>query len=236
LCCLHLREPDLGVTLPKTYHLGYTPRWAGGKTPTSSTRNQLSRSEHHGDTALVSCTPGGGHGSWRNDNHQRNEGHSSTRGNNEQEVQQPPCNQHGARHHGQDQVEANLHHAPTVDLRQKINEGRDAQLVIEARRRDRTGRYHDNDDSNRLPAFTTSITDKSYPRTSNQSESPSMRVSRTRASGFDATPSPLKFQGDPTLQKLSTSRWLWSLRPSRGLRASTKLYRFMGGPQAGLHR
>jgi hypothetical protein len=32
LCCLHLQVPDLGVTLPKTYHLGYTPRWAGGKT------------------------------------------------------------------------------------------------------------------------------------------------------------------------------------------------------------
>jgi hypothetical protein len=31
---LHLRVPDLSVTLPKTYHLGYTPRWAGGKTPT----------------------------------------------------------------------------------------------------------------------------------------------------------------------------------------------------------
>jgi hypothetical protein len=30
---LHLRVPDLGVTLPKTHHLGYTPWWAGGKTP-----------------------------------------------------------------------------------------------------------------------------------------------------------------------------------------------------------
>jgi hypothetical protein len=35
-------------------------------------------------------------------------------------------------------------------------------LVIEARRRDRTGRCHDDDDSDRFPAFTTSITDKSY--------------------------------------------------------------------------
>jgi hypothetical protein len=32
---LHLRDPDLGITLPKTHHLGYTPRWAGGKTPTT---------------------------------------------------------------------------------------------------------------------------------------------------------------------------------------------------------
>jgi hypothetical protein len=36
MCCLHLRVPDLGVTPHKTYHLGYTPRWAGGKTPTAS--------------------------------------------------------------------------------------------------------------------------------------------------------------------------------------------------------
>jgi hypothetical protein len=51
-----------------------------------------------------------------------------------------------------------------MDLRQKINEGHDARLVIEARRRDHTGRHHDDDDSNRFPAFTTSITDKSYPK------------------------------------------------------------------------
>jgi hypothetical protein len=70
----------------------------------------------------------------------------------------------GARHHGQDLVETNLHDAPTVDLRQKINEGRDARLVIEARRRDRTVRHHDDGDSDRFPAFTTSITDKSYPK------------------------------------------------------------------------
>jgi hypothetical protein len=130
----------------------------------SSTRNQLSRSEQHGDTALVSHTPGGGHGSWRNDNRQHNEGHPFARGNNEQEVQQPPRNQHGARHHGQNPIEANLYDAPTVDPRQKINEDRDAQLVIEARRRDRPGRYHDDDDSDRFPAFTTIITNKSYPK------------------------------------------------------------------------
>jgi hypothetical protein len=113
----------------------------------SSTRNQLSRSEHHGDTALVSRTPGGGHESWRNDNCQRNEGPSSARGNNEQEVQQPPRNKHGAKHHGQDPVEANLHDAPTVGLRQKIYKGHDTRLVIEARRRDHPGKYHDDDGS-----------------------------------------------------------------------------------------
>jgi hypothetical protein len=85
-------------------------------------------------------------------------------GNNEQEVQQPPQNQRGARHHGQKLVEANLHDASTVDLRQKINEGRVARLIIEARRRDRPGRYHDDDNSDRFPTFTTSITDKSYPK------------------------------------------------------------------------
>jgi hypothetical protein len=51
-----------------------------------------------------------------------------------------------------------------IDLRKKINEGRDARLVIEARRRNRPGRYHDNDDSDRFPTFTASITDKSYPK------------------------------------------------------------------------
>jgi hypothetical protein len=130
----------------------------------SSTQNQPSRSERHGDTALVCRTPGGGLGSARNNNRQRNEGHPSARGNNEQEVQQSNRNQYGARHQGEDPLEANLHDAPTIDLRQKINEGRDARLVIEARRRDRTGRHHDDDDSDRFPGFNASITDKSYPK------------------------------------------------------------------------
>jgi hypothetical protein len=51
-----------------------------------------------------------------------------------------------------------------IDLREKINEGRDARLVIEARRRDRIGRSHDDDDNDRFPTFTTSITDKLYPK------------------------------------------------------------------------
>jgi hypothetical protein len=36
LCSLHLRVPDLGVSSPKTYHLGYIPWWAASKTPTAS--------------------------------------------------------------------------------------------------------------------------------------------------------------------------------------------------------
>jgi hypothetical protein len=135
-----------------------------GQHPVSPSQNQPSRSEHHGDTALVSRTPGGGHGSRRNDNLQCNKSHPSTRGNNEQEVQQPPRNQHGARQHGQDPVEANLHDAPTIDLRQKINEGHKERLVIKARRRDHTNRHHDDNDSDRFPTFTTSISDKSYPK------------------------------------------------------------------------
>jgi hypothetical protein len=108
--------------------------------------------------------PGGGPGSRRNDNRQHNEGHLSARGNNEQEVQQSTRNQRGARHQGQDPLEASLHDAPKIDLRQKINKGHDARCVVESRRRDHTGRCHDDDDNDRFPIFTTSITDKSYPK------------------------------------------------------------------------
>jgi hypothetical protein len=80
------------------------------------------------------------------------------------------------------------------------------------------------------PASPTSPTQK----TSNQSESPSMMVNRTHASGFVATPSLLKFQGDPTLQKLSTFRWLWSLHPSRGLKASSQTPSTRGRTSSGL--
>jgi hypothetical protein len=84
------------------------------------------------------------------------------RGNNEQELKQSTHNQLGARHQGQDLLEASLHDAPTIYLRQKINEGRNVRRVIEARRRDRTGRCHDDDHSDRFPAFTSNVTDKSY--------------------------------------------------------------------------
>jgi hypothetical protein len=86
-----------------------------------------------------------------------------------------------------------------------------------------------------LPSPPTSPTSPT-PKTSNQLESPSMTVSRTRAIGFVATPSPLKFQRDPTLQKLSTSRWLWSPHPSRGLKASSQTRLTHGRTQASLHR
>jgi hypothetical protein len=205
-----------------------------GKHPVSSARNQLSRSEQHGNTALVSCSPRGGHGSRRNDNRQRNEGHPSARGNNEQEVQQPPRNQCGARHHGQNPVEANLNDAPTVDLRQNINEGRDSWLIIKARRKDHFGGTTTMTTATVSPPSPPASPTSPTPRTSNHSESPSMMISRTHASGFVVTPSPLKFQGYPTPQKLSTSRWLWSLHPSRGLKASSQNPSTRGRTSSGL--
>jgi hypothetical protein len=57
---------------PQIQRLQYLTQYAlvqlDGQLPMSSTRNQPSRSERHGDNALVSHTPGGGIGSRRNDN------------------------------------------------------------------------------------------------------------------------------------------------------------------------
>jgi hypothetical protein len=38
------------------------------------------------------------------------------------------------------------------------------QRIIKARRRDRLDRYHDDDDNDRFPAFTSNIIEKSYPK------------------------------------------------------------------------
>jgi hypothetical protein len=54
--------------------------------PVSSTRNLPSRSEHHGETLLICHTLGGGPENWRNNSCQRNEGHPSAYGIDEQEV------------------------------------------------------------------------------------------------------------------------------------------------------
>jgi hypothetical protein len=40
-----------------------------------------------------------------------------------------------------------------IDLRQKINDGREARRIIEIRRRHRSDRYHDDDDNNRFPKY-----------------------------------------------------------------------------------
>jgi hypothetical protein len=53
---------------------------------------------------------------------------------------------------------------PTVDLRQKINEGHDARDIINSRRRERGGDSPDINDSDRFPAFTRNITSHNCPR------------------------------------------------------------------------
>jgi hypothetical protein len=52
-----------------------------GQDPVSSSRNLPSRSERHGETALISRTPGRGLRNRRNDSRQCNEGHQSACGN-----------------------------------------------------------------------------------------------------------------------------------------------------------
>jgi hypothetical protein len=47
-----------------------------------------------------------------------------------------------------------------------------------------------------------------------------MMASKLLNNGYVATPPPLKSQGAPTSPRSSTSRWLWTLRRSRGWRAS----------------
>jgi hypothetical protein len=72
----------------------------------------------------------------------------------------PPRDQHDARSQGEAPPEASLQNAPTIDLRQKINDDHDAQHIIKAWRRDRSDRYHGTDDSDRFPTFTSNITDR----------------------------------------------------------------------------
>jgi hypothetical protein len=93
-----------------------------------------------------------------------------------------------------------------INLRQKVNDSRDARRVIEARRRDRTDRYHDTDDNDRFPTLTSNITKKSYPKEFKPVGIPKYDGKQDQCSGSDATPLPSRFQGDPTPPKLSTSR------------------------------
>jgi hypothetical protein len=81
-----------------------------------------------------------------------------------QQLMRPPRNRHDARPQGEAPSKASLQNTPTIDLKQKINDGRDAWHIIEARRRDRPDRYHDADDSDRFPAFTSNITNRSDPK------------------------------------------------------------------------
>jgi hypothetical protein len=167
-----------------------------GQHPVSSTRNLPSWSEHHGETALISRTPGGGPGNQRNEGCQRNEGHPSVRGNDEQEVQQSthqPRNQRGARSQGQAPLKASLHNAPTIDLRQKINDATICGVLS------KLGEGTVLASATMMTIVTASPpsppTSPTNPiqTSSKQLESPSTTVSRTRASGFDANLLILKF-------------------------------------------
>jgi hypothetical protein len=74
-----------------------------------------------------------------------------------------------------------------ADLRQNINDDRDVRRVIKARRRDRLDRYHDTDDSDRFPMFTSNITDRSYPKNFKPVNIPKYWTSKTHASGSNST-------------------------------------------------
>jgi hypothetical protein len=50
-----------------------------------------------------------------------------------------------------------------------------------------------------------------------------MMASKLLSNGYVATPPPLKSQEAPTSPRSSTSRWLWTLRCSRGWRASATI-------------
>jgi hypothetical protein len=58
----------------------------------------------------------------------------------------------------------NLRDLPTIDLRRKIKEGRDARDVINSRHREHGGDPCDVVDSDRFPVFTRNITSHDYPR------------------------------------------------------------------------
>jgi hypothetical protein len=66
--------------------------------------------------------------------------------------------------HSAASIAQGLQNALMANLREKINDGRDVRCIIKARRRDQPDRYHDTDDSDRFPAFTSNITDHSYPQ------------------------------------------------------------------------
>jgi hypothetical protein len=143
----------------------------------------------------------------------------SALGNNEQEVQQPPRNKHGAKHHGKTQSRPTSMMLPrSTSGRKSIRAATRGLLLKQGKGTVQAGTTTTTIATASPPSPPASPTSPTL-RTSNQSESSSMTISKTRASGFVAIRLPLKFQRDPTLQKLSTSRWLWSPRPSRGLKS-----------------
>jgi hypothetical protein len=175
----------------------------------SSTRNLPSRSEHHGEIALISRTPAEGPGNWRNHSRQHNKGQPSMRGNDEQEVQQSTCQPRTNMVEG---LKAKLHSRLAFTTLPRSTLGR--RSMVAATR----GVLSKQGEGTVLTGTTTMMTmtvsppspptspTNPIPTSSNKSESPSTTVSRTRTSGSDATPWPSRFQEDPTLAKISTFR------------------------------
>jgi hypothetical protein len=99
------------------------------------------------------------------------------------------------------------------DLRQKINEGRDARSVLDSRRREREVAERDDADcSDRFPAFTARFNSYKYPKGFKP-------IGITKYDGKQAPQqwlrcysTAIEVAGGPTLPKSSTSRRLWSLR------------------------
>jgi hypothetical protein len=93
-----------------------------------------------------------------------------------------------------------------IDLRQKINDGHDAWRIIEARRRDLPDKYHNDDDNDRLPAFTSNITEKSYPKEFKPVGIPKYDDKQDPHQWIQCYSVAIEVSGDPILPKLSTSR------------------------------
>jgi hypothetical protein len=113
------------------------------------------------------------------------------------------------------------HRSPPEDLRQHINEGRDARSVIDSRRKVREEVETEGTDySDRFPAFSARFSSYKYPEGFKPIGSPSTTASKLLSSGYVATPRPLKSQVARTSLRSSTFRWPWTLRRSHGWRAS----------------
>jgi hypothetical protein len=160
-----------------------------------------------------------------NDNRQRNQGLKSAHGNVEQEVQQstrPSHNRRDAR------SQAKLHLRLGFTTLPRLILGR-RSIMAETRGASSrqgegtipTGTTMMMITTASLPLPPTSLRNPT-PRILNQSGSPSMTASKTRANGFDATPLPSRSPEDPTLPRHSISWWPRNPRPSLSSKASNQ--------------
>jgi hypothetical protein len=112
------------------------------------------------------------------------------------------------------------HRPPPEDLRQHINEGRDARSVIDSRRKVREEvETKGTDCSDRFPAFSARFSSYKYPEGFKL-------IGITKYDGKQAPQQWLRCYSTaievaggsrwPTSPRSSTSRWLWTLRHSRG--------------------